>query len=392
MQHNYNAILLLIKSALTGKKVEVPKDIDWEVIFKLCRKHQINPIIYYGIMNSGIQIDSEITQKFFNVVMQGVMVEKNQFFAFEKISNEFEKNKIDYLPLKGTIIKNLYPKSEMRMMGDMDILIRPESIEQVCELLEKNKFVKGDVTENVVTYNFPPIVSFEMHTALVPTEDTDYFDYFKNHWDKAKLIKEDSCRYEFTNEDVFIFVFVHLVKHYREGGIGIRQFLDIWLMLKKLNDLDMQYIEKELKKLSLTKFYNNIIATLEVWFENKTPTDITDFITLRTFESGSYGTLEKHHAARAERLIQTKGVKKNSTFRKVILTLFPSLTVMKSLYPVLKKVPVLLPIMWVARGFNTLLFKRKNVKHQMERIKNSTTSAAQEYSNELEYVGLKFDL
>ena len=35
-----------------------------------------------------------------------------------------EENGIDYLPLKGYNLKKLYPKPELRTMGDADVLIR----------------------------------------------------------------------------------------------------------------------------------------------------------------------------------------------------------------------------------------------------------------------------
>lgn len=38
----------------------------------------------------------------------------------------FDAGGIDYMPLKGSILKDLYPRHEMRMMGDADILIRME--------------------------------------------------------------------------------------------------------------------------------------------------------------------------------------------------------------------------------------------------------------------------
>ena len=107
----YKTIISLIRSALTGEKASVPADTDWEQFLQLCKEHQISPIIYYGVENSNADIPAKVKSELFNKVIQSIMQEQNQLAEYKKISVFLEENKIDFLPLKGIITKELYPKS-----------------------------------------------------------------------------------------------------------------------------------------------------------------------------------------------------------------------------------------------------------------------------------------
>ena len=54
----------------------------------------------------------------------------------------FEKNGIAHMPLKGILMKQLYPRPDMRIMGDADILIRVEQYEKIKPLLEELGFAE----------------------------------------------------------------------------------------------------------------------------------------------------------------------------------------------------------------------------------------------------------
>ncbi|MFQ8954050.1 MAG: hypothetical protein ACLR56_14245 [Oscillospiraceae bacterium] len=53
-------ILKLVKSALTGESVSVPEDFDWEEALTTAKKHQIIPVIYYGVKYSSLTLPEDI--------------------------------------------------------------------------------------------------------------------------------------------------------------------------------------------------------------------------------------------------------------------------------------------------------------------------------------------
>ncbi len=390
MNKTYMDVLSLIKSALTNEKAEISETVDWEQILRISKRHQIIPLIYYGIQNSNLHCPQ--VQSFAQGTMRAVLVEQNQFNMFSAICKRFLAAKVDWLPLKGLLLKHLYPKTEMRVMSDMDILIREEQLGLVRDILEQLGCEKTKDSDHVTVYQNPPFIYLEIHTRLVPSYDSDYYEYFRNAWSRAKCQMSQPYGYEMATEDMFLFEIVHLAKHYREGGIGLRHFIDIWVMLTRYPDLNMKYIRSELRVLKIERFFDNILATLQYWFENSAPTEITEFLTLRTFESGSYGTLKKHKTAVAARISEKHGSAKKGRLVELFSAFFMPLGEMKKRYSILQRCAGLLPIMWIVRWVSAVFGESERVRNRIERVQRINEAELNEFTSELEYVGLQFNL
>ena len=57
---------------------------------------------------------------------------------------------------------------------------------------------------------------------------------------------------------------------------------------------------------------------------------------------------------------------------------------MKDVFPILNKMPFLLPVMWAVRWFKILIFKPNNIKRQKQRIENSTNKEVEKYISVIE--------
>ena len=387
----YKTIISLIRSALTGEKASVPADTDWEQFLQLCKEHQISPIIYYGVENSNADIPAKVKSELFNKVIQSIMQEQNQLAEYKKISVFLEENKIDFLPLKGIITKELYPKSEMRIMCDMDILINTEKYSIIRDFMLNSGYTEGEETDHELHWH-KGLVTVEFHKRLVPNNPTskDYADYFGIGWEKAVQSEPDSHLYRYSDEDFFVFSFAHFAKHYRERGIGVRHLVEIWVLLNAYKDMDTDYLQKELDKLDLYDFYINIVKTAKNWFENGEGDKITEHITHKVFTDGSYGIAEQGIISVAAQSVQTEGKVKNFVLFRIIRLIFPPLSEMVGLFPFMKKAPVVLPFMWVFRWFKIIFTAPKNIFKRFGNLKNQTNQKADEFNKELEFVGLKF--
>ena len=100
-------------------------------------------VIFIGwVMAGGVQGLKEAREKFGTlkaVIAVGMMKSEKQLEAVNKIYAAFDKNGIDYLPLKGCNMKYLYPKPELRSMGDADILIREEQYKSIKDIVSPMK-------------------------------------------------------------------------------------------------------------------------------------------------------------------------------------------------------------------------------------------------------------
>ncbi len=383
-------ILNIIKSGITEYKTTLSEDFDWESLYNLALNHQIIPIVYYGIINSALTPPDSIKSRLEIATYSSLAASTKQMYELERIFKAFETEGIDFMPLKGTILKKLYPRPEMRQMGDADILIKVSQYDKIKPIMLDLGFEERIESDHELVWSKKGVLILELHKRLIPSYNKDYYDYFGDGWRLAK--STESSRYELSNEDNLIYMFTHYAKHYRDGGIGIRHLLDFKIYLDNNPDIDKEYIEKEFKKLQLFEFYKNSMKTLSVWFEDAQPNDVTDLITGRIFGSGSYGTHDKHIISAAVKKSKTKENTADIKKIKIFHLIFPPLkSGISQKYPILKKYPILLPFVWVVRWADAIFNNPKKITKQKEDLKLITDENISDYQKELNFVGLDFN-
>ena len=143
------------------------------------------------------------------------------------------------------------------------------------------------------------------------------------------------------------------------------------------------------KKLQLDGFYRNICDTISVWFENGTHNEKTKLITDVLFDSGSFGSKENRMVADSTRDAAAGGAKKVRR-KKLLHMLFPPCDVLSGRYPILEKLPILLPFMWVVRWVSAVLFRRKNIETQRNRMQSMSEDRVTSFEQSLKAVDLGF--
>ena len=380
-------LLTLVKSALTGEKLPISQELDLIEVLKTATKHGITTIVYYGALNCGIDSKLPEMQNLLTETCKNIAVGEQQGYNIELLFSQFDELGIDYMPLKGSLLKKMYPKSEMRIMGDVDILIKTEQYDIIKPIMEKFGYTEKVESDHELTW-YKVRMCVELHKRLIPSYNKDYYAYFGDGWRLAKI--KNGTRYSMTNEDQMIYLFTHFAKHYRDAGIGIRHIVDLWVYRKNVEKLDEVYVVNELKKLQLSDFYANIIATLDNWFEEGEETPVTDFITQIIFNSGIYGTREAHVLSDAFKATKASN-KMSIRSDKFISRIFPSCTAMTKRYYILKTLPFLLPIMWLVRCIDILLFGRDKIALRAQDFKTATTEKIFDYGDSLNFVGLDFN-
>lgn len=169
------------------------------------------------------------------------------------------------MPLKGAILKELYPRQEMRQMADNDILFDAEYKAAVKDYFVREGYeVISYAKGNHDVYEKEPVYNFEMHTSLFGKAHNEVWaEYYKDI--QSKLDKRDHhFQYSFTDEDFYIYFIVHAFKHFDGCGTGIRYFVDSYVYQNAKN-LNWSYIEGELDKLGVLFWINNISVSSLNW-------------------------------------------------------------------------------------------------------------------------------
>ena len=377
----------IIRAAFEPTSYELSSDFDFERAVQLAKAHNIAAIVYYGALNCGVDSEHPQMQELFSLTCKAMMVSQRQMYEIGRLEAAFEEAGIAYMPLKGTILKGLYPRPEMRAMGDADILIKLEQYSKIEEIMRSLEFEFDSECDHVFEWHKPSL-HLELHKKVVPENDEDLYGYFETGWKFADQI-QGTHQFEMSWENFFLYIFVHFTKHYRIAGIGIKHILDLWVVTHTHPNPDMEYIHGELKKMGLHEFYTNVMKVVTVWFLNGSENEKTELITNVIFNSGQYGTYEQQIVNRA--VLTHKGSSVKARFVKLRDGIFLPYRKMKIRYKAVEKCPILLPVMWVVRWFEILLFRRHVFKVQRERSKMMDKKNMEDHKQALQFVGLYTD-
>lgn len=387
MDTSQKGVITLLKSAVTGRSGQLPKGFDLETVYPGLKKHNMDALLYEGAVVCGIAKQSPVMQMLFRRYCRHLMISEGQMRQVHRIFEAFEANGIEYLPLKGCRMKGLYPKAELRYMGDADILIRLEQYERIKPLMGELGFEEKAESDHELHWHHREL-SVELHKRLIPSYNEDYYEYYGIGWQKAA--RREGCCWTMTAEDEWIYLFTHFAKHFRDGGIGCRYVVDLWVYLIHHPEMDERYIRQELEKLQLGEFHENIRQLIDVWFEGGSADDRMDVITDYVFASGSWGERLSKTLSTAVRNSQTTGRASEGKLRYLLAIMFPSTMTLKEKYRVLKKAPWLLPGVWMVRPFYKLIWERESLHRHRNNLRILTDETVDQRRQLLRYMGIDY--
>lgn len=296
---------------------------------------------------------------------------KLSLFDIERtaIMQELEKAGIWYLPLKGILLKNDYPKSAMRQMNDNDILCDSSKMAEIRQIMEKLGYTCGIFgLYNHDTYSKPPTLEFEMHHSLFCDDDVPViYKYFLNIKDKLLPVKGTSFGFRMRDEDFYLYVLAHNYKHKINAGSGLRSLLDVYVFLRAHPGLDREYLGAELKKLRLEAFEEQTRVLAQKVFTGKALNVQEQKELCKAVMSGSNGTIEnREYNSMARRLGNDDS---NAAKRRLIKRRFLiSEREMKARYPFFAKHRALYPVLVVYRPVKGMLTHPKGIMTEFKKI------------------------
>lgn len=384
---DYNSTIAITQCAIINDTGKLSKDFDFNAVLELMGNHGTINMLYYGLKNS--ETKSAEADSIFALVYQNILIDEAQKREIAKISDAFQKNGIDYALLKGSHLKYLYPSTDMRSMGDADILIKTEQYEKIREIM----LALGYCEKGEGAHDFAWICDnlyVELHKSLFG-EYRDVYpevdEHYKNSWSLMHPTGNGS-EYTFSPEDEFIYLFAHFTKHYKLSGIGIRHLTDLWVFHRANPDIDMQYVKEHLRQMNLLEFFENVWNTALCWFDGKEFDEMSEYISNEILSGGSFGTLENQVLSDFIAKEET-GTGFSLKFKRNLKYIFLPYKAMAVKYPILNKIPIALPITWVLRLIDIAVNKRNTLSKYIEEEKFISGDKIAKRKKSLKYVGLK---
>lgn len=373
-------LLYLIRCALheTRPLQERITQIDIARLFAFAKWHQLEGLTYQALTMAENDLDCEIMnvwkESFLRVIRKNIMLDAER----EKLFTYMDKEGIWYVPLKGIVLKNIYPKKGMRQMADNDIWINPCFQAKIKDyFVAQGYLVESYASGNHDVYVKKPIFNFEMHTSLFGAEYQDgWYDYYDKI--KDRLIQNESGHgYHFSDDDFYVYLVAHTFKHYTGSGTGIRSFVDNYVY--RVNKrLDYSYINHELEVLGISAFEKLFRSTVDKLFGKENDTISRLGLSEKEYSllceclyAGTYGTEEMRIAKKLQKYQDGDAdVIAKAKLRYVLRRIFPDKEFIKTYYPLVYRYKLLwIPFFFFRIVRGVLLNSKKLIREMRILIK-----------------------
>lgn len=310
---------------------------DLAAVYRLAKQHDLALLVSgFFYRNRITEGREDIRRKLRQDELMSVYRHEQMRYASEEICGIFDEANIPYIPLKGSVIRPYYPEESMRTSCDIDILIHEEDLERAISCLENREYRRGNRHFHDVSLFAPNKVHLELHFNI--QENEKFLDVvLKDAWKYARLTK--NSRYDFTKEFFVFHMYAHMAYHFLSGGCGIRSLLDIWIMEHKM-DAHYSCARELLKRAGIYSFAEEMSRVANLCFTEKKQDSFSELVLQYIFSGGVFGTQENQIAIK-----KTKSNALGYALKRVFLPY----RYMVVAYPILKKVPVLLPVCWILR-------------------------------------------
>lgn len=380
-RESYDAVVYLISCALGGvtPSEEYLANKDIGMICSLAVRHSVMALVAHSLEKIG-RAPAKAVERKNMAIRRAILFDVER----ERLLKIFESRGIRYLPLKGVLLKELYPSVGLREMADNDILFDEAYRAEVRDIMVESGYeVECYGRFNHDVYVKKPLFNFEMHVDLFSSyEEKEFCDYYKDLFE-SRLIRLEGTEYGYkmSDEDFYIYLKLHEYKHYSYGGTGLRSLADTYVFLREKGEiLDFDYIDRELSSLGVSEYektMRNLAMKVFSPEEAAAPSEaiykILEGEELKVYEymcfSGTYGTSE-HNLANAllayERICggDSTKAKRKYLWRRI----FPPMEVYEIYYPFYYKHKILLPILFIKRICRAIFQKPKKVWYSFVQI------------------------
>lgn len=367
-------LIAVAAAGAQGKEVTLEVN-DWATMFRLAHEHNVVPLLACALLHSPNQSCPDDMREYVLNVMRNISsantIRKQRIFH---LLNELEHEGYAVKLLKGYSAARHYAYPECRDSVDTDIWINPEQEADVCAYLEQKGFqiIERSLTSHHSICQHKRYGKIEVHAKL-------YDEIVEEVWfggmDEKDFVREpfevietaDGKFVTLGDTDQLLFLTLHMIKHFIEGGLSIRMMLDLALHYVKCKEhIDPTRYWNALKQLHYAELVSSVLWIMikHGGFSETEFVGIAEYkqdsveLLLEDLMLGGYmGVREAaghesgmeynrqlllKHKSRLQYRLYMFGWKIRSGYKYM----FPSGKYMREKYAVLQKAPWLLPFAW----------------------------------------------
>lgn len=251
-------LLEILRREVTGEDGTEKRELSvagLKAVMRLAREHTVTGLVANAAVRNRIVIAGRGAEGRGETVMrlmQQTMAHRQTMQRFEDAVGRFarlmEENGIAYVVFKGLAVARLYPEPFVRTMGDVDFYVPKRDFLRAVDVIERGLHVETDKEDVDKHYSFDwQGIRFEMHYQIETFGNRRHQRRFNRmideamaeHTDSFKVCDSDGKETEVCvlppTEDLIV-VFKHWFNHLLVEGVGLRQTLDLVVLLNAYRD------------------------------------------------------------------------------------------------------------------------------------------------------------
>ena len=347
-------LVYLAACAVNGQVPEKSRTdgMDLSLVYEAAQNHKLAAAAGMALESAGIRNEAFV-QAVAKAMRKNALLDADR----AELTRKLEEAGIWYMPLKGAILKDLYPRFGMREMADNDILVDAARAQDVGRIMQELGFeVKEAGKGHHDEYTKPPVSNFEIHRMLFSGLDSEPCHLYYREMEKRLIPDEDgSFGRHFSTDDLYLYLTAHEYKHYQHGGTGIRSLLDTYVFLRKYGEaLDMNYVAAEAEKMGTADYEKKSRELALRLFSGEALTEAEQEMLAYYASCGTYGSYEQ----KIVNEVHSFGGGLSGKLRFFLSRLFMPMDIIKYAYPLVYRHKILLPFLYVYRIIKGLTTRR----------------------------------
>ena len=306
-----NPFFELIQVAIGAKDsfTSIPKNReDWDDLLKVVGQHNLLAITFPLIdkLHDEVDVPLGVYSRWAMVAEKVQQKNTSHKEACKHLCGKFLENGFRSCILKGQAAAALYPNPELRQCGDIDIWIEGER-QTVVDFLRARFPVKK------VVYHHCDVQMLKGISTEVHFTPTWMNAPLRNR--KLQLYFRQTADAQFSNLDPelgfcvptlrfdAVYMLIHIYRHVLDEGVGLRQLLDYYYVLKALSPEDRELALGDLKALGLLRFCAGVMYVLKAVFDmdesimlTGPDTRLGSFLLDEILLSGNFGRFDPRNA------------------------------------------------------------------------------------------------
>lgn len=317
-------ILLFLRSILQGKSATkgTVQSMDWSELKVFAAKQAIVGVVFEGVKLCRQQYPEYVERQ---EVMRWLYATEKKRRHFEVVnrrvadlSEMFAQSGLRSCILKGQGLALMYPNPESRAAGDIDIWVEGDR-KTITDFVHSKT---PGTFEQFHHIDFPIYKDVDVEVHYLPSQMASPLhnrrlqNYYKSHQaeqfaNNNPVLGKHVCTP--TNGFNAIFLLSHMMRHFFNEGIGLRQFIDYYYLLKQgFSDAEKEEFCKAVNYLGMKKFAGAVMWILEkvLGLDHRyllmQPNDKAgEFLAEEIFETGNFGTMDTRYTFREHGALAT---------------------------------------------------------------------------------------